>query len=437
MAAPLRLMLLAGLGLATTAAAPAPIDPGKAQAVFQEARTICERDGGRLWGRSLCGPILFVDPDTRFVTANQADKDGALSASGAVFTGHLPTSVDLSDTPTEWSGTYWTELIWTYLPSDERVRHVTLAHELFHRIQRDLGFTPGGDGGNGHLDTLEGRYLLQLEWRALAKAMAATSEPERRAAVADALLFRADRYRRFPRAAADESALELAEGVPEYTGVRLGLTTPDARTAYAIRDLSVHVGDPTFVRSFAYATGPAYGLLLDRYDPKWRAKLGKTSRLDLMLRTAMGLSLPADVEAAAKGRAAAYDDGKLRAAEEKREAARQQRLAEFRARFVDGPVLRAPLRHMNVQFSPSTLQAFAPYGTVYPTMRITADFGVLEVSDGALLDNDWKVVTVSAAHLDPSGLKGDGWSLTLKPGWRIAPGARPGDFEVTAEKTSS
>ena len=47
-------------------------------------------------------------------------------------------------------------------------RHVTLAHELFHRIQSGLGLTRP-EAGNRHLDTLEGRYLLQLEWRALAR----------------------------------------------------------------------------------------------------------------------------------------------------------------------------------------------------------------------------------------------------------------------------
>jgi hypothetical protein len=433
---PLRLAPFAALALLTAAAGPAPIDPGKAQAVFQEARSICEADGGRLWGKSLCGPILFVDPDTRFLTANQADANGALTAAGPVFTGTLPPKEDMSDTPTEWSGTYWTELIWPILPTDESVRRVTLAHELFHRIQRGLGFNPAHEGGNGHLDTLEGRYLLQLEWRALARAMAATSDAERRNAVTDALLFRAERYRRFPDAAVDESALELQEGVPEYTGVRLGLTTPQARTAYAIRDLGAHLNDPTFVRSFAYATGPAYGLLLDQADPDWRTKLGPTSRLDLMLIAAMHLSLPADLEAAAKARASTYDEGGLRSAEVKREAERQQRLATFQARFIDGPVLRIPLRHANVQFNPRTLQAFDPWGVVYPTVRITADFGVLEVSDGALLDKGWKTVTVSAAHVSEGGLKGDGWTLTLKPHWTVVPGARKGDLETVGPKTA-
>jgi hypothetical protein len=429
---------LAALSLLTLAALPAPLsaslDLGHAQGVFQEVKVICERDGGRLWGRSLCGPVLLVDPDSRAVIANQADQDGALVAAGPVFTGHLPASVDISNTPTEWSGTHWTELIWPTISADESVRRVSLAHESFHRIQPDLGFFPRREGDNGHLDTLEGRYLLQLEWRALAKAMGAASPNERRRAVDDALTFRAERYRLFPNAAAGEATLELLEGVAEYTGVKLGLTTPEARVDYAIRDLTVHVDDPSYVRSFAYATGPAYGLLLDRFDPEWRSKLRPDTRLDLLLRTAMKFDLPQDLENAAKARAAQYDsDGALRAAEVKREAVRQQRLAGFKAKFVEGPVLRAALHHMNVQFNPTTLQAFAPYGTVYPTLRITADFGVLEVSDGALLDNDWKTVTVSAAHVAPDGLKGDGWTLTLKPGWTVVAGARAGDLEVTAK----
>ena len=288
------------------------------------------------------------------------------------------------------------------IPADESVRHVMLAHELFHRIQGDLGFSPRHEGDNGHLDTLEGRYLLQLEWRALAKAMAAISPAERRRAVEDALTFRAERYRLFANATAGEATLELLEGVPEYTGVKLGLTTPEARTAYAIRDLTVHVSDPTFVRSFAYATGPAYGLLLDRFDPEWRGRLRPDTRLDLLLRTAMKLDLPQDLEAAAKARAVRYDpDGVLRTAELEREAVRQQRLAAYKVKFIDGPVLRLPAKHMNVQFSPMTLQAFDPYGVVYPTLRITDDWGVLEVSDGALLDKGWKTVTVSAAHVAP------------------------------------
>ena len=38
---------------------------------FRELDEMCARDGGRMWGTSLCGPTLLVDPKTREVTANE------------------------------------------------------------------------------------------------------------------------------------------------------------------------------------------------------------------------------------------------------------------------------------------------------------------------------------------------------------------------------
>lgn len=431
----LRSALAGALALAAASGArPASsaVDPAGAASLFREAQTICDRDGGRFWGVSLCGPMLIVDPNDRSVIANQPDPGGALKPSGGVYTGVLPPEVILANTPIEWSGTRWTELIFPLRghrgeAPDAAMLHVTLAHELFHRIQPGLGLTRP-EIANQHLDTFQGRYLLQLEWRALTKALQANTPAARRAAVADALLFRAERYRVFPEAAAAEAALEIDEGVPEYTGVRLGLETQSARIAYAVRDLSAFVDAPTFVRSFAYATGPAYGLLLDQADPQWRSKLKSGKRLDELLSAA--LALPASDFARLKAREAAYDDGTLRAHEVGREAARQTHLAALKAKLVDGPVLVLPLHKANYQFNPQTLVPLDGYGVVYPTIRLACDWGVLAVDDGALLDKEMTTARVSAAGIDASGLKGSGWRLELKSGWAVRPGARKGDWTV-------
>jgi hypothetical protein len=68
-------------------------------------------------------------------------------------------------------------------------------------------------------------------------------------------------------------------------------------------------------------------------------------------------------------------------------------------------------------------------GTVYPTMHISDEWGILDVKNGALLKADWSaVVLVAPAVADGGSLKGDGWTLELKPGWKVVPGARKGDF---------
>jgi hypothetical protein len=411
----------------------AAIDPAQAAFIFKQARAICSRDAGALWGQTLCGPMLLVDPDDLTVVANVADAGGLLTRSGAVFVGHLPPSVTVSDTTVLWSGTRWCELIWPWpMRLDPDMREVTLAHEMFHRIQEDLHIERL-DGDNRHLDTLDGRYLMLLEWRALAAALQAKTPENGRIAIADAILFRRQRYRIFPDAEANETALESNEGVAEYTGVRLGLTTPEARTLYAIRDLSAYTEVPSLVRSFAYATGPAYGLLMDEVSPAWRSDFAGhqlAQGFDRRLGAALHLA-PSDFDQL-KVREAVYDgDGALLAHEIERDQARQARLAEYQARLVDGAVLTLPLAKSNFEFQPQSLVPLGDQGTVYPTMRLTDVWGTLTMkSGGVLIRKQAKIATLSAIGFDGVSGKGPGFELVLKPGWTMVPGPRKGDLAL-------
>lgn len=409
------------------AAAAIPLETAKGY--FAEAQSECEADHGQLWGISLCGPMMFVDPQSRFIVANQVDAKGILKAEGGVFTGTLPASQNIANTAVDWSGVRWTQVAWP-LPEERRARDTLMAHELFHRIQDRLGMPQLKGGDNRQLDTLEGRYYLQLEWRALARALQASASSDRKTAITDALIFRTERYKLFPGAAIEEQALELNEGLAEYTGVKIGNPTPEEQVKFAISDLKAHASDSTFVRSFAYATGPAYGLLLDRSDPQWLVQIRQGDTFVSMLEGSLNITLPANLDEAACVRAADYDGQALKAAETAREARRQQVIATYKAKFVDGPVLTLALdRHMNVQFNPTNLQPLGEWGTVYPNMRITDDWGVLEATNGALMKADWSAVIVRApAVATGSIIKGDGWTLQLKPGWKLAPSARKGDF---------
>ena len=399
-----------------SAQTPQPIPVDTARKYFAEAQSLCMTDHGRLWGISLCGPIMFVDPNSRYLVANQADAKGLLKADAGVFVGILPRDQNIANTAVEWSGVLWTEMLWP-LPEDERERETLIAHELFHRIQGQLNLPKTSGGENSQLDTLNGRYTMQLEWRALARALEAQSDEDRKKAAGDALLFREERYRLFPDAAAQEKSLELNEGLAEYTGVRLGNPTADEQVKAALKDLSHHSEDVTFVRSFAYATGPAYGLLLDRYSPGWRAQLKTGDGFDAMLRNAIHAEVPSNLEQVAEERAAQYDGPILRAAEEARETKRQQLIAEYRLKFIDGPVLILQFLKMNIQFDPRNLQPLESYGTVYPNMRISDKWGILEVKNGALMKPDWSAVTVVAPSVfSANSLKGDGWTLELNAG---------------------
>jgi hypothetical protein len=146
---------------------------------------------------------------------------------------------------------------------DAEARQQIMLHGLFHRIQPGLAFMQGNtDGFNEHLDTLEGRISMQLEWRALRRAVESSGR-DRAEAIADALAFRSERRRRFPNAADNERREEIREGLASWTGLAAWADSPgDARRAAATA-LAGGELQRSFVGNFEAASGPGYGVLLD------------------------------------------------------------------------------------------------------------------------------------------------------------------------------
>src|SRR5262249_40278451 len=159
-------------------------------------------DNGQLWGVSLCGPMVFVDNRTRTLATNQPRP-----------TEELPRTFGFANAPAEWAGTRWAAFVWDFTMSlgDARARGMLMLHELFHRIQPDLGLITVS-GNNAHVDTVEGRIWLRLEWRALARALGQSGE-DRKRAVSDAAAFRSARRSQFADAAENERVEEIREGL--------------------------------------------------------------------------------------------------------------------------------------------------------------------------------------------------------------------------------
>lgn len=403
------------------------IDMTLAAQYFQEANALCIRDNGKLWGVSLCAPVLFVDPKTRMVVANQADKEGILTKDRNVFVGQLPGKVNIANTATEWAGVKWTMVIFP-LPEDKIRRANLMVHETWHRVQNDIGF-PSSGAANNHLDSRDGRIWLQLEWRALAAALMSRGK-QRRQAITDALLFRAYRRTIFPNAASEEREMEMHEGLAEYTGVTLS-GSPNLNQYVVEKNLKKAPQEETFVRSFAYASSPAYGVLLDETKAEWRKNLKKEDDLGSLLQKKLSIKLTQNVKQTAELRAKNYDGDKLQAFETERENNRRKLLAEYRSKLVDGAVLTLPILKMNMQMNPGNLVPLEPVGTVYPDIRIVDAWGILTATKGALIKSDFSKIYVSApSNLSVSPIQGDGWTLELNAGWTVTNGERKGDYIV-------
>lgn len=415
---------------------PSAIDAQLASRYFHEAEWIADEDHGRLWGTPLNGPMIFADYASHTVVANQdAPAMGLKRVAENVWVGSLPAQLTVSNTAIDWHGTKWTMVAWP-LPTNRVERARLMMHELFHRIQDKVGLPPA-IVKNNQLDTLQGRLWLQLEIKALRQAMLA-EEPERTGYARKALLFRSYRQSLFPGSKKTEDRMEVHEGMAEFTGMMLrGTWEPETRYGLAYRMLSFPQ-KKSFPSSFAYETGPAYGLLLDvveaiKFDKiTWRKGLGPSSSLTDKLAALIAYQAPSNLGAAAKHEAKSFGYDSLLASEIKRDRVRAKQEADYRARLVNGPVLILPLNDLNYTYDPNEVFPLGELGSVFPHSTVIDQWGKLDASNGLLLAPDMHRAFVPAPK-PGSPNAGDGWTLELKPGWKLVPAPRPGDYTLVKE----
>jgi hypothetical protein len=424
--------IVASLLVFTTYSAAQSPDTKLAAQYFQQLKQTSDRDAGKTWGLALYGPIMFVDPRSGNVVTNQADLENKLVAQDGVFVGTLPREMNAANTATDWAGVHWTMTMWPV--SDFRqLRERLLLHECFHRLQKKLGL-PARDAVNAHLDTLDGRIWIQMEWRALERALRQTGSA-RQAAIADALLFRAYRRSLFPNSANNENALELNEGLAEYTGVKLSSSDVQETAVRADLILRQARNNPTFARSFAYVSGPAYGALLDLSGRPWRVSVKPSTDLGLLLQQRYGIRIRTS-EAAARAGLSRYEGEEIVTIETQQDQTRKQQIAEARKKFLDSPVLILPLGpDVKYSYDPNNVIGIDASNTVYPRMRLVDTWGVLTVTDGAWLERNASGLLALArvpapTDLSARPLKGEGWSLELTNGWEVIPAERSRDVTL-------
>ncbi|MEP6619067.1 MAG: hypothetical protein ABJE47_07130 [bacterium] len=401
---------------------------------LRELAHACAADSARLWGHTLCGPVLLIDPRTRAAVANVAPApasdggDSTFASDDGVFVGRIPSSILVANTSITWRGTDWATVPLP-LPSSPFSRLSLLTHESFHRLQPVLHLR-ATDPSSAHLETEAGRTWMRLEVRALARALR-SSGASMRTSIHDALLFRAFRNSLTPGSDTLERALEIQEGLPEYTGTVIALAATSESMDRVARDVEGLEDRASFARSFAYTTGPALGILLDRTAPGWRKTVIQDGGMARQLATATHFTRPANLAAAASARASVYGGTAVFAGEHERNDLRLARTADYVRALVSGPVLRINADKTQRSFDPNTLFPLDTAGTVYPTGTFAAAWGKLEVTNGALLSADYGLLTV-AAPSDTSArpLKGNGWALELAKNWIIRPAQRAGDFEL-------
>ena len=416
------------------AAATAPSIPvTAAAAVFARAHALCSADGGRLWGVSLCGPLMLADPRTGAAITN-TPVPGARRI-GAYYLLTLARNEPIANAPFEYDGIRFAQVTWP--PEQSTAQEaVNLMHESFHRIQPQLGFVVHGAAnadttisGDPALDTETGRIWLRGEIHALRVALTSSGAARTRA-LADALRMRAYRHALLPATVAPEHELDIMEGLAESTGIDVGLP-PARRIAYTLHDMSFVEGAHSYARTFFFAIGPAYSELLDAADPQWRRTVTMNSSIAALAARAYGISVTVPSARLAQNILTQYGGAAIEAQEAVRAAHQAARSAALRAELVSGRTLRLPLQRFKISFNPSTLTHLGRYGSVYHRVMLSAPWGRITVAHGdALIDATFTALTVAApASVAGRTLKGRGWVLRLSPGATVRPDpTKPGSY---------
>lgn len=428
LALPVASLLVAAL----PASAQSAIDTTLAREYVSEVRALAARTD-TLWKVRTLGALLFVEPRTRQVVASQADSAGLLLAQGALFVGTLPDALPIANTAVTLGGTRYAMLMWP-LPADRGARVRLLLHESFHRVQDQLRL-PAANPSNVHLGTTAARIWTRLEWRALAEALL-RSGTQRVQALSDALAFRAMRLRTYPQAQSEEQALLLNEGLAEYNGWASSGEADSLLARRVALAMLARERQESLVRSFAYASGPAYGVLLDGSGMAWRPQLNAGSDLAELLRVAYP-TVRVDTTRMLQ-RSERHGGLLIRAEENEMDARRAETERGHRARLVEQPVVRIPTTDsLSYSFNPNDAFPLAGHGTVYGSGQFTDVWGTLRVArNGVLLKHGSGMpgeVVVPGPAADRPSLSNGSWTLTLAPGWTLREGARVGDWVVVRQ----
>lgn len=384
---------------------------------FKEAQRAAKNQ--TIWNKPLYGPTLFVNPQSRMVWANMPDTQGVLKPDGGVYKGKLPDDIIIANTAINWQGKKWSVILWP-LPQNQDERLNLVMHESFHRIQADLGLRDNSPTIH-HLATMDGRIYFLLELQAL-KAALTKPVNQRKADLANALLFREKRHQLFPATFGNERLLEMNEGLAEYTGVMLGRQKDSIREhLYGI----INGADKTksLIRSMAYVTGPVYGYLLFQKSMQWTMQVDSNSSFPALIAKYYQVDLPqGDIDAKISAGLKLYNGDAIIASEKLKEAEHQKVVQQYTEQFTRKSVLTITAVNMNIGFNPSNLFDLGDYGTVYPTAEVKDAWGQLKVTEGGMLMKDWKLIYLPLSDNIKPGenhLEGAGWKLTLNSGWKI------------------
>jgi hypothetical protein len=391
----------------------------KASQSFHDIENICDRDNGALWGKHLYGPIMFVDRISRKIVANFPDKEGLLKEKDDVYTGLYPKENMINNGTVIFGGSKFAMVPMPKEEDDYRINSQAI-HSLFHSFQESSEIIPACYN-TSNMDEKEARLWIKLEWKALRKALKSKGG-ECHLAIRDALIFRGANRELYHKYADDENQFENHEGLATFTYTML---TSESREEYDTRlfkFLDRNYAMQSYSRSYGFIHGALYATLL--YDKGFDFTKITTNNFDLgnAVKELYDIVLPEICRDVAGSLAVNYNVDAINKEEALRLTEIKERVHKQISTFTEKPVVFLELESPYFDFEPEDIHSLDTLGTLYPSIRVSDNWGKLTVNKGGcLVSHNFKSLRINAKGFkkDKNHVEGEGWVLILNKNWEL------------------
>jgi hypothetical protein len=393
--------------------------PEKAKQYFKEVETICNNDGGKLWGKNLYGPVMYIDRPTRKIFANQPDKNGLLKEKDGIYTGVYPKELIIDNISLTYGSTMFAM---APLPPEEdsyRIKNRAI-HGLFHCFQKTQGINPSGFYIK-HMDEKNARMWLKLEWRALRNAINNIGE-QRSQAIRDALIFRGARRELYSKNLNEENKFENYEGLATFTYSILCTNSKDEFKTRLLEYLDRIYTFQSYARTYGFINGGLYAFLLSEKGFDFKTIKTDSTDISQTVRKLYDIQLPEICRDVAGSLALSYDIESIYREEDQRLADIKERIHRQISTFTEKPVVFFELESPYFDFEPEDIRSLDTLGTLYIAMRVSDNWGKLTVDNGGcLVSNNFKYLRITAKGFKESKnhIYGEGWHLILNDDWEL------------------
>lgn len=393
--------------------------PQKASSYFKSIEELCNKDNGKLWGKNLYGPLMFVDRESRRIYANMPDKEGLLKFKDGIYTGLYPKEWIISNIDKDYGGVLFAIVP---IPPEENVYKIKAraVNELFKCFQRTRGINYEMIDTR-HMNQKNARLWLKLEWKALRNAIDNTGEV-RLQSIRDALIFRGARRELYNNFQTDENKLETYEGLASFTATLLCSNSNEEFMGHLIEQYNMVYAFQSYSLAFGIFNGAIYSSFLHDKGFDFTSLTTKNVDLGELTRNLYKIELPEICRDVSGSIAMNYDIDGIYREEVQREIDIKERINKQVGAFIDKPVVYMELESPYFGFEPEDVNPLDSIGTLYSTLRVSDNWGKLTVDKGGcLVSNDLKFLRISAKNIkeDKTQITGDGWVLLLNHEWKL------------------